>query len=58
MNCLDNTYQDLHIVIMREIVHVQVGQCGNQIGAKVIGALERSGIILRTPLKLVTRESA
>ena len=22
-------------IIMREIVHVQVGQCGNQIGAKV-----------------------
>lgn len=25
----------LPILVMREIVHVQVGQCGNQIGAKV-----------------------
>merc|ERR1712025_1147251 len=28
-----NTQQTLHI-IMREIVHLQAGQCGNQIGAK------------------------
>ncbi len=28
---------------MREIVHVQVGQCGNQIGSKVIVALTYSG---------------
>lgn len=26
---------NLNIKIMREIVHIQAGQCGNQIGAKV-----------------------
>jgi len=25
---------------MREIVHLQAGQCGNQIGAKVIGNIQ------------------
>lgn len=28
---------------MREIVHLQAGQCGNQIGAKVSGAAAETG---------------
>ena len=31
---------------MREIVHIQAGQCGNQIGAKVSGFLSLSKLIL------------
>jgi hypothetical protein len=29
-------FNDLVFVVMREIVHMQAGQCGNQIGAKVV----------------------
>jgi len=33
------------IVIMREIVHLQAGQCGNQIGAKVKPARYRFPLV-------------
>ena len=33
--CCLELYSCLEILTMREIVHLQAGQCGNQIGAKV-----------------------
>lgn len=32
---------------MREIVHIQAGQCGNQIGAKVRKRIDTWGLILK-----------
>lgn len=37
---------------MREIVHIQAGQCGNQIGAKVrrhLASLQNNGALHKTP---------
>lgn len=39
-------FQFVEISIMREIVHVQAGQCGNQIGAKVRSIRFNTEIIL------------
>lgn len=36
---------------MREIVHIQAGQCGNQIGAKV--SEQRSGVVYSRGVVLV-----
>lgn len=43
---------------MREIVHLQAGQCGNQIGAKVRGENAAGGGILRGEITWLSGQGA